>query len=340
MLYARGDSPRLGHQTARSAGPVRRGVGRHPARRKGRSGRPQRRRQVDHLPADHGRGVGRRRAGLDRSRRHHRLLQPGRGGDGRPQRGRRDHGRRGRGLGGRRRAARAGAGAGRSGPRRRARQAGRAVRRRPGPLRRAGRLRAGGPRPRDPGRPGFFAADAGRRRGRAIGWVEDAGGAGADFIDAPRRHAARRAVQPPRHRIDHLAGRVSQGLRRRAPHDLARSRIPEPGGRQDRRDRRRRADHVLGELRFLRAPAGRQRGAGRGAARPPAGHAGQGDALHRAVQGAGRQGRPGAIARQEARQDRAGRAAQAAQDAGLRVPAHQPLGRRRGQDPGVAQRLR
>ncbi len=59
--------------------------------------------------------------------------------------------------------------------------------------------------------------------------------------------------------VDDLAGGLSQGLRRRAPDDLARSRVHEPHGGQDRRDRRRGAHDLLGELRLLRAPAGRQR---------------------------------------------------------------------------------
>ena len=58
-----------------------------------------------------------------------------------------------------------------------------------------------------------------------------------------------------------------------------------------------------------------------GGLRAAAGDARQGDALHRALQGAGGQGGAGAVAREEARQDREGRAAEAAQGAGLRVPA-------------------
>ncbi|MGC3999369.1 MAG: ATP-binding cassette domain-containing protein [Anaeromyxobacter sp.] len=79
--------------------------------------------------------------------------------------GRGDHGRRRPGLVGGGRAARPGARAGRSGPGRRAGDAGGAVRSRAGPLRRAGRLRAGGAGARDPGRPGLLARHDGRRRG-------------------------------------------------------------------------------------------------------------------------------------------------------------------------------
>ena len=108
------DSPRPDQQAARPADPVRRGVGRHPPRREGGPGRAQRRRQVHHLPHDHEGGVARRRPGLDRSRRDHRLLQPGRGRDGRAPGGGRGDGRRRRRVRGGRRAEAAGGGAGRS----------------------------------------------------------------------------------------------------------------------------------------------------------------------------------------------------------------------------------
>ena len=60
--------------------------------------------------------------------------------------------------------------------------------------------------------------------------------------------------------------------------------------------------------------------AGRGAVRAPAGDARQGEALHRALQGARQPRRAGAVAREEARQDREGRAAQAPQGARVRLP--------------------
>ncbi len=62
--------------------------------REGRPRRPQRRRQDHALPDDHRRGAARRGPGLGRSRRHHRLLQPGRRRDGGPQRRGRGDGRR------------------------------------------------------------------------------------------------------------------------------------------------------------------------------------------------------------------------------------------------------
>ena len=83
-----------------------------------------------------------------------------------------------------------------------------------------------------------------------------------------------------------------------------------------------------------------QTSAGAGRVRTPASDAGQGDALHRALQGAGREGVAGAVARQEARQDREGGAAQAAQGAGLRIPPLRTLGRRRRPHRGHAQELR
>ena len=70
-------------------------------------------------------------------------------------------------------------------------------------------------------------------------------GARADPAHAARRAAARRADQPPRHRVDPLARAFPARLRGRARDDLARSRVPEPPGHEDRRDRRRRAHHLL-----------------------------------------------------------------------------------------------
>ena len=57
--------------------------------------------------------------------------------------------------------------------------------------------------------------DDGRRRRRAVGRLEDARGAGAHSADAARRHAARRAEQPPGPREPDLARAVPQGLRGR-----------------------------------------------------------------------------------------------------------------------------
>ena len=184
---------------------------------------------------------------------------------------------------------------------------------------------------------GFSQEIDGRRRRQAVGRLEDARRPRAHPADAARRDAARRAVQPPRPRIADLAGELPQGVRGRAADDVARPRVHEPHRRPRHRDRRRRAHQLLGQPRLLRTPARAERDAGAGGVRAPAGDAGQGDALHRALQGAGGQGVAGAVARQEARQDREGRAAQAAQGAGLRVPALRALGRRRRPHRGDAQ---
>ena len=104
-------------------------------------------------------------------------------------------------------------------------------------------------------------------------------------------------------------------LRRRADDDVARPRVPEPHRHEDHRDRRRRAHHLLGRLRVLRAPARDRRARAGGAVRAPAGDAREGGGVHRALQGARQPRRAGAVAREEARQDREGRAAEAAPDA-------------------------
>ena len=209
-----------------------------------------------------------------------------------------------------------------------------------GALRGAGRLRAGGPGARGAGGPELQPGDDGRRRRRAVGRLEDARGAGPHPADAARRHAARRAEQPSRPRKPDLAGAVPQGLRGRAADDLARPRVHEPHRHQGRRDRRRRADHLFGQLRVLRAAARAEREAAAGAVRAPAGDARQGDQVHRALQGARLARRAGAEPGEEAGQDRTRRAAQAPPDGGVRVPAGAALGRGRGQPQERAQGLR
>ena len=101
------------------------------------------------------------------------------------------------------------------------------------------------------------------------------------------------------------------------------NRIVEP----DRRDRRRRDHGLLRQLRLLRARAGAPRPEPRGRLRAPAGDARQGAALHRALLGPRRQGGAGAEPREGARQDRAHRAAEAAQGRALRFPPAAALGR-------------
>ena len=98
----------------------------------------------------------------------------------------------------------------------------------------------------------------------------------------------------------------------RAADDVARPRLHEPHRHEDRRDRRRRDHDLLGQLRLLRARARDSRGQPRSGVRAPAGDAGEGAALHRAVRRARRQGGAGAEPRQGAREDREDRAAEEA----------------------------
>ena len=236
-----------------------------------------------------------------------------------PQRGGRGDGRRRPGERGGDRAEAARGGHGRSGPGRRDGRHHRALRRGAGPLRGAGRLRAGRPGARSAGGVELQPGDDGRRRRRTVGRLEDARSVGPRPPHAPRRDAARRAEQPPRSGKPHLARGIPQELRGRAADDLARPRVHEPHRHQDRRDRRRRADDLLGQPRVLRAAAGAEREAAAGAVRPSAGDAGEGDPLHRALQGARLARRPGAKPRQAAGEDRPRGAAQAPPDGDVRV---------------------
>ena len=81
-----------------------------------------------------------------------------------------------------------------------------------------------------------------------------------------------------------------------------------------------------GDYEFYLPAARDRRIAAAGAVRAPAGDAGQGNRLHRAVQGARLACRAGAKPRQEAGQDRQGRAAQAPADGALRIPAGTAFG--------------
>ncbi len=69
-----------------------------------------------------------------------------------------------------------------------------------------------------------------------------------------------------------------------------------------------------GDYEFYEAAARDEREAAAGAVRTPAGDAGQGDQVHRALQGARLPRRAGAVAREEARKDRPRRTAQAPPD--------------------------
>ncbi len=190
----------------------------------------------------------------------------------------------------------------------------RAIRRGAAPLRGTGRLRARRARARSARRLELQPGDDGRRRRRAVRRLEDARRAGAHPADAARRDAARRAEQPSRSGKPDLARAFPARLRGRADDDLARPRVHEPHRHQGGGDRRRRADELFGQLRILRAAARARREAAAGAVRAPAGDARQGDQVHRAVQGArlsrGTSAEPG----EEARQDRARRAAEAPPD--------------------------
>ena len=189
--------------------------------------------KTDAVPPDHRRGSARRGPGRGRSRRDHRLLQPGRRRDGGPQRGRRGDGRRR-------------SGEPRSPPSCKALEAAMADPDRPtrwtSIIERYGEVQArfeeldgyaleGRAREVLAGL-GFSPGDDGRRRRRALGRLEDARRARAHPADAARRDAARRAEQPSRPREPDLARAVPQGLRGRADDDLARSRVHEPHRQQ------------------------------------------------------------------------------------------------------------
>ena len=82
-----------------------------------------------------------------------------------------------------------------------------------------------------------------------------------------------------------------------------------------------------GDYEFYAQQRAHERKAAAGAVRAPAGDAGEGDQVHRALQGARLPCRAGAEPGQEAGQDRAGRAAQAPPDRRVRLPAAAALGR-------------
>ena len=98
----------------------------------------------------------------------------------------------------------------------------RAVRPGPGGVRAPRRLRAREPGARGPARPRVRRRADRRRRRRAVGRMEDAGGDGARAARPARRAADGRADQPSRHRIDHLARGVPEVAARRAADDVAR----------------------------------------------------------------------------------------------------------------------
>jgi ATPase subunit of ABC transporter with duplicated ATPase domains len=178
-----------------------------------------------------------------------------------------------------------------------------------------------------------------RRRGQALGRLEDARRARAHPPHEAGRAPARRADQPPRHRVDPLA-RAVPAVRGRARDDLARSRVPEPP-----RDKIVEIDGgelttYTGNYDFYERPAHDRRAAAGGAVRAPAGDAREGRGVHRALQGAREPRRAGAVPREEAREDRARRAAQAPQRDRVRLREAAALGRRRRQARARPQGLR
>ena len=329
--FSRHDFPHPHQQAVRPAGPLRRRVLSAQRRGEGRPRRPQRRRQDDAVPDDHGRrSAGRwRRVGPEEA--DDRLLPPGCRGDVRPIRARRgDRRQRTRrallhhelealqhamgdpGTGGRHG----------SHPRPLRRSAGR--------VRASGRLRAREPGARGAARARLRGRADRRRRRRAVGRMEDARCDGPRAARASGRPADGRADEPSRHRVDHLARGVPEVAAGCPAHDLARSRLHESHRLAHRGDRWRRDHELLGQLRLLRARAGDPRGQPRGGLRASAGDAGQGAALHRPVRGACRQGGAGAEPGQGAREDRKDRAAQEAARRRIRLPAAAALGRSGG----------
>ena len=123
-----------------------------------------------------------------------------------------------------------------------------------------------------------------------------------------------------------------QGLRGRAADDLARPRVHEPHRRpRSSRSTAASSPRYSGNYDFYEQQRALDRGAGR---RRSTSASRRCSPRRCASSSASRRARPrgaGAVAREEARQDREGRAAQAPQDARVRLPAGAALGRGRGQ---------
>ena len=109
---------------------------------------------------------------------------------------------------------------------------------------------------------------------------------------------------------------------------------------EDRRDRCGRNHRLLRQLRFLRARARHPRDQPAGRLCPAAVDARQGTALHRALQDARGQGRPGAEPHQSAGQDREDRAAEETASGEVRIPCAAAIGRPGRGDRRSAQELR
>ena len=330
---ARGDARVISfsrvEQAVRQAGAVRRRLVPAQSRREGRARRPQRRRQDDALPDDRRRGDARRRRRVRAEEADHRLLPPGRRGDVGP------------------------IGARRSDCRQRPRSAicitssrrcstRWPIRRRPttwiASWQRFGEVQEeyehlggyglesagarGAARPR-------LRRRAHRRRRRALlsgGWKMRVamarvllGAPDVLLMDEPTNHLDIESIIWLEEFLKSLPGALLM-----TSHDREfMNRVVA----QDRRDRRRRDHGLLRQLRLLRARAGDPRGQSRGGLRAPAGDAGQGAAVHRALRRARREGRAGAEPRQGARQDREDRAAEEAPGREVRLPPAAAVGR-------------
>ena len=150
-------------------------------------------------------------------------------------------------------------------------------------LRRGGRRRRGRrrarARPGARGRPGPLADEARPRRAVRLALLGDEAPGPARQVVGRRagRPAPGRADEPPRHRVDPLARRVSAPLRRHARLRHPRPDLPRQAGHPDRRGRPRPAVRLVVRLRDLpRAQGGRarRRGAPGGPLRQAAGRGG------------------------------------------------------------------
>ena len=164
------------------------------------------------------------------------------------------------------------------------------------------------PRDRDDAGLGLRRGRPGAPAGHLLRRAADARLAGAGAGDERGRAAAGRAHQPPRHRVAGVAGADAVGPRRR---DRAgRPRPLVPGGRRHRRARARGRQIALlrRQLAQLAPRAGRARDrAGQGDRQAAGGDRAHG-ALHRALPLQGDEGQTGAVAGEEAGEDRADRA--------------------------------
>ena len=274
----RPDLQRLGPQ-------VSRGRLRQPAARlQGRSGRPQRDRQVDPVQADPGRASRRRRRDQPAQDRPYRLGRSGASGD--PRQRHRHYPR------GRRRTPYP------AGPAR-DRRAGRDGRDLVAPDRDRRRRRARARR-RNPGRSGLRSGEPGPADVRVLGRLADARRPGRRPVRRARHAAAGRTDQLPRPGRRPVAGGAAEEIPAHRPDHLPRPRDAERGLHAHPAPREPHPDPLHRQLRRLRKGPRRKGAAtavGQGQAgrrtRPPSG-------LRRSLQGQGVQGRPGPVAHEAA----------------------------------------